>query len=91
MLLTLNLSLLFQTFEKLAVLTEYLRSIHHYCIWCGSAFTGMNLLFIASRRPGFSLTIFFTLSLLDQLYSKCLDEEDLNTNCPGDTYGAHDE
>lgn len=44
--------------EKLTILTEYLRRVHHYCIWCGSTFN---------------------------------DEEDLNANCPGDTYGAHDE
>lgn len=44
--------------EKLEALTAYLRTIHLYCIWCGTKFE---------------------------------DEDDLSTNCPGDTADAHDE
>ncbi|VDI81820.1 Hypothetical predicted protein [Mytilus galloprovincialis] len=44
--------------EKLEALTAYLRTIHLYCIWCGTKFE---------------------------------DEDDLTTNCPGDTADAHDE
>lgn len=44
--------------EKLEALTAYLRTIHIYCIWCGTKYE---------------------------------DEDDLTTNCPGDTADAHDE
>lgn len=44
--------------EKLESLTAYLRTIHLYCIWCGTKYE---------------------------------DENDMNTNCPGDNADAHDE
>lgn len=44
--------------DKLQVLTSYLRGVHVYCIWCGTAFN---------------------------------DEEDLSSNCPGDTAADHDD
>jgi len=31
---------MFQPAEKLAVVTQYLRSTHCYCVWCGTAFDG---------------------------------------------------
>ncbi|XP_057704512.1 G patch domain-containing protein 11 isoform X2 [Corythoichthys intestinalis] len=45
------------SFEKLQILTSYLRGIHFYCIWCGTTYN---------------------------------DEEDLFTNCPGNTEADHD-
>ncbi|KAM4592238.1 G patch domain-containing protein 11 [Odontesthes bonariensis] len=45
------------SFDKLQILTSYLRGIHFYCIWCGTAYN---------------------------------DEEDLCSNCPGDTAADHD-
>uniref|UniRef100_A0A673GKY2 G patch domain-containing protein 11 n=1 Tax=Sinocyclocheilus rhinocerous TaxID=307959 RepID=A0A673GKY2_9TELE len=42
--------------DKLQFLTSYLRGLHFYCIWCGTAFN---------------------------------DEEDLSSNCPGDTAADH--
>ncbi|XP_072532901.1 G patch domain-containing protein 11 isoform X1 [Salminus brasiliensis] len=44
--------------EKLHYITSYLRGVHFYCIWCGTAYN---------------------------------DEEDLNSNCPGDTAADHDD
>lgn len=44
--------------DKLQFLTSYLRGVHFYCIWCGTAFN---------------------------------DEEDLSSNCPGDTAADHDD
>lgn len=44
--------------DKLQFLTSYLRGVHYYCIWCGTAYN---------------------------------DEEDLGTNCPGDTAADHDD
>ncbi|KAI4873415.1 hypothetical protein NFI96_016663 [Prochilodus magdalenae] len=43
---------------KLQYVTSYLRAVHFYCIWCGTAYN---------------------------------DEEDLNSNCPGDTAVDHDD
>jgi len=31
----------FQPAEKLTLITQYLRSTHHYCIWCGTAYDGL--------------------------------------------------
>ncbi|KAM9316762.1 G patch domain-containing protein 11 [Gastrophryne carolinensis] len=45
------------TFEKLQIMTSYLRGEHFYCIWCGTAYK---------------------------------DDEDMNSNCPGDTSEDHD-
>ncbi|XP_039994840.1 G patch domain-containing protein 11 [Xiphias gladius] len=45
------------SFDKLHILTSYLRGIHFYCIWCGTTYN---------------------------------DEEDLCSNCPGDTAADHD-
>lgn len=45
------------SFDKLQILTSYLRGVHFYCIWCGTAYN---------------------------------DEEDLSSNCPGDTAADHD-
>ncbi|XP_022599593.1 G patch domain-containing protein 11 isoform X1 [Seriola dumerili] len=45
------------SFDKLQILTSYLRGIHFYCIWCGTTYN---------------------------------DEEDLCSNCPGDTAADHD-
>ncbi|XP_038846894.1 G patch domain-containing protein 11-like [Salvelinus namaycush] len=44
--------------DKLHILTSYLRGVHFYCIWCGTAYN---------------------------------DEEDLCSNCPGDTAADHDD
>ncbi|XP_051503948.1 G patch domain-containing protein 11 [Myxocyprinus asiaticus] len=44
--------------DKLQFLTSYLRGVHFYCIWCGTAYN---------------------------------DEEDLGSNCPGDTALDHDD
>ncbi|KAL0983670.1 hypothetical protein UPYG_G00131100 [Umbra pygmaea] len=44
--------------DKLQILTSYLRGVHFYCIWCGTAYN---------------------------------DEEDLCSNCPGDTAADHDD
>lgn len=44
--------------DKLQFLTSYLRGVHFYCIWCGTAYN---------------------------------DEEDLSSNCPGDTAADHDD
>ncbi|XP_077350699.1 G patch domain-containing protein 11 [Festucalex cinctus] len=44
-------------FDQLQMLTSYLRGIHFYCIWCGTAYN---------------------------------DEEDLFSNCPGDTAAEHE-
>ncbi|XP_013861344.1 G patch domain-containing protein 11 [Austrofundulus limnaeus] len=44
-------------FDKLQILTSYLRGIHFYCLWCGTAYN---------------------------------DEEDLCSNCPGDTAADHE-
>lgn len=44
--------------DKLMFLTSYLRAVHFYCIWCGTAYN---------------------------------DEEDLSSNCPGDTAADHDD
>ncbi|XP_077073463.1 G patch domain-containing protein 11 [Siphateles boraxobius] len=46
------------TLDKLQFLTSYLRGVHYYCIWCGTAYN---------------------------------DEEDLSSNCPGDTAADHDD
>ncbi|TDH01093.1 hypothetical protein EPR50_G00176530 [Perca flavescens] len=45
------------SFDKLHILTSYLRGIHFYCIWCGTTYN---------------------------------DEEDLCSNCPGDTAADHE-
>ncbi|XP_041645680.1 G patch domain-containing protein 11 [Cheilinus undulatus] len=45
------------SFDKLHILTSYLRGVHYYCIWCGTNFN---------------------------------DEEDLSSNCPGDTAADHE-
>ncbi|XP_077438217.1 G patch domain-containing protein 11 isoform X2 [Vanacampus margaritifer] len=45
------------SFDQLQILTSYLRGIHFYCIWCGTAYN---------------------------------DEEDLSSNCPGDTAAEHE-
>uniref|UniRef100_A0A3Q1EWL3 G patch domain-containing protein 11 n=1 Tax=Acanthochromis polyacanthus TaxID=80966 RepID=A0A3Q1EWL3_9TELE len=45
------------SFDKLQILTSYLRGVHFYCIWCGTTYN---------------------------------DEEDLYSNCPGDTAADHD-
>ncbi|XP_026165353.1 G patch domain-containing protein 11 [Mastacembelus armatus] len=45
------------SFDKLQILTSYLRGIHFYCIWCGTTYN---------------------------------DEEDLYSNCPGDTAADHE-
>ncbi|CAG6017640.1 G patch domain-containing protein 11 [Menidia menidia] len=45
------------SFDKLQILTSYLRGVHFYCIWCGTAYN---------------------------------DEEDLCSNCPGNTAAEHD-
>ncbi|KAL6101627.1 gpatch11 [Pungitius sinensis] len=45
------------SFDKLQILTSYLRAVHFYCIWCGTTYN---------------------------------DEEDLCSNCPGDTAADHD-
>uniref|UniRef100_A0A3B1K2X6 G patch domain-containing protein 11 n=1 Tax=Astyanax mexicanus TaxID=7994 RepID=A0A3B1K2X6_ASTMX len=44
--------------EKLQYITSYLRDVHFYCIWCGTAYN---------------------------------DEEDLSSNCPGDTAADHND
>ena len=41
----LNCILVFQSSEKLVILTEYLRDVHHYCVWCGTSYTGITILF----------------------------------------------
>ncbi|KAM3606170.1 uncharacterized protein V6R79_011942 [Siganus canaliculatus] len=45
------------SFDKLQILTSYLRGVHFYCIWCGTTYN---------------------------------DEEDLSSNCPGDTAADHE-
>ncbi|XP_059215524.1 G patch domain-containing protein 11 [Centropristis striata] len=45
------------SFDKLHILTSYLRGVHFYCIWCGTTYN---------------------------------DEEDLCSNCPGDTAADHE-
>ncbi|XP_033873663.3 G patch domain-containing protein 11 [Acipenser ruthenus] len=45
------------SFEKLQILTSYLRNVHFYCIWCGTSYD---------------------------------DDEDLSSNCPGETAADHD-
>ncbi|XP_031695658.1 G patch domain-containing protein 11 isoform X2 [Anarrhichthys ocellatus] len=45
------------SFDKLQILTSYLRGIHFYCIWCGTTYN---------------------------------DEDDLCSNCPGDTAADHE-
>ncbi|XP_003441081.1 G patch domain-containing protein 11 [Oreochromis niloticus] len=45
------------SFDKLQILTSYLRGVHFYCIWCGTTYN---------------------------------DEEDLCSNCPGDTAADHE-
>ncbi|XP_070697275.1 G patch domain-containing protein 11 isoform X1 [Pempheris klunzingeri] len=45
------------SFDKLHILTSYLRGVHVYCIWCGTAYN---------------------------------DEDDLSSNCPGDTAAHHE-
>ncbi|XP_034537519.1 G patch domain-containing protein 11 [Notolabrus celidotus] len=45
------------SFDKLQILTSYLRGVHFYCIWCGTTYN---------------------------------DEDDLCSNCPGDTAADHD-
>uniref|UniRef100_A0A3Q0RG50 G patch domain-containing protein 11 n=1 Tax=Amphilophus citrinellus TaxID=61819 RepID=A0A3Q0RG50_AMPCI len=50
-------SLLLQSFDKLHILTSYLRGVHFYCIWCGTTYN---------------------------------DEEDLYSNCPGETAADHE-
>lgn len=32
---------IFKPEDTLIAINEYLRSTHHYCIWCGIAFTGL--------------------------------------------------
>ncbi|KAL6486792.1 hypothetical protein MHYP_G00034180 [Metynnis hypsauchen] len=44
--------------DKLQYVTSYLRGVHFYCIWCGTAYN---------------------------------DEEDLSSNCPGDTAADHED
>lgn len=44
--------------EKLERITEYLRVIHLYCIWCGTTYN---------------------------------DEDDLNKNCPGNSFDSHND
>ncbi|XP_073689746.1 G patch domain-containing protein 11 [Garra rufa] len=44
--------------DKLQFLTSYLRGVHYYCIWCGTAYN---------------------------------DDDDLSSNCPGDTAADHDD
>ncbi|XP_074532018.1 G patch domain-containing protein 11 [Halichoeres trimaculatus] len=45
------------SFDKLQILTSYLRGVHFYCLWCGTTYN---------------------------------DEEDLCSNCPGDTAADHE-
>uniref|UniRef100_A0A3Q3A479 G patch domain-containing protein 11 n=1 Tax=Kryptolebias marmoratus TaxID=37003 RepID=A0A3Q3A479_KRYMA len=45
-----------ESFDKLQILTSYLRGIHFYCLWCGTAY----------------------------------NEDDLCSNCPGDTAADHE-
>ncbi|KAM7409013.1 hypothetical protein PAMA_002638 [Pampus argenteus] len=45
------------SFDKLQIMTSYLRGVHFYCIWCGTTYN---------------------------------DEEDLCSNCPGDTAADHE-
>lgn len=45
------------SFDKLHILTSYLRGVHFYCIWCGTTYN---------------------------------DEEDLCSNCPGETAADHE-
>uniref|UniRef100_A0A3Q0RAH4 G patch domain containing 11 n=1 Tax=Amphilophus citrinellus TaxID=61819 RepID=A0A3Q0RAH4_AMPCI len=45
------------SFDKLHILTSYLRGVHFYCIWCGTTYN---------------------------------DEEDLYSNCPGETAADHE-
>ena len=33
---------LLQSFDKLQILTSYLRGIHFYCIWCGTTYNGKS-------------------------------------------------
>ncbi|KAM4599732.1 G patch domain-containing protein 11 [Fundulus diaphanus] len=45
------------SFDKLQILTSYLRGVHFYCLWCGTPYN---------------------------------DEDDLTSNCPGDTAADHE-
>ncbi|XP_030011046.1 G patch domain-containing protein 11 [Sphaeramia orbicularis] len=45
------------SFDKLQILTSYLRGVHFYCLWCGTTYN---------------------------------DEDDLKSNCPGDTAADHE-
>nr|XP_054605782.1 G patch domain-containing protein 11 isoform X2 [Nothobranchius furzeri] len=44
-------------FDKLQIITSYLRGVHFYCLWCGTTYN---------------------------------DEDDLCSNCPGDTAADHE-
>lgn len=77
---------LLQSFDKLQILTSYLRGIHFYCIWCGTTYNG---------KSGDNMAVVLLLFLLPLLIYVCIflsltDEEDLCSNCPGDTAADHD-
>lgn len=38
---------LLQSFDKLQILTSYLRGVHFYCIWCGTTYNGRCDIFSA--------------------------------------------
>ncbi|KAI3362640.1 hypothetical protein L3Q82_001717 [Scortum barcoo] len=43
------------SFDKLQILTSYLRAIHFYCIWCGTTYNVKDLSTFSTSVPGFIL------------------------------------
>lgn len=75
---------LFQSFDKLQILTSYLRGVHFYCIWCGTTYNGKS-----DNNMDVVLSLFL-LPLLKYIFFFLTDEEDLCSNCPGDTAADHE-
>lgn len=80
-----DMFLFLQSFDKLHILTSYLRRVHFYCIWCGTTYNGKS----DDNMPAGFIGVFSNFA--DTLFFVVLtDEEDLCSNCPGDTAADHD-
>lgn len=75
---------LLQSSDKLQILTSYLRGVHFYCLWCGTTYNGNRDRNIAEEKVLIVFAETYCICLL------CTDEDDLCSNCPGDTAGDHD-
>ena len=73
-----------QLSTQLETLTEYLRTEHFYCVWCGTTYDGncSTILLVILDCPYCLYSIALSL---------CVDMSDLAQHCPGDTAEAHED